>query len=248
MTRHKPFFYTHCARALALLLIIFVIPRENRIWAYDEKNRLGELREEMVQQQIETRGVTDPNVLKAMKAVPRHLFVPTQYRKNAYGDYPLPIGKGQTISQPYIVAFMSAVLHLKPNDRILEIGTGSGYQAAVLAELGCNVYSIEIIASLGEKAKETLNELGYSNVHIRIGDGHRGWPEEAPFDAIIVTCAPEKIPPALIEQLKEGGRLIIPVGESGGIQQLVLAVKKDGCLDSRSVLPVRFVPMVKDSH
>ncbi len=211
-----------------------------------EKDGFAAMRSHMVSRQIEARGVVDPNVLKAMKAVPRHLFVPVKYQKNAYGDYPLPIGKGQTISQPYIVAFMTSALQAKPKDRILEIGTGSGYQAAVLAELGCDVYSVEIIGSLAEKAKKTLKGLGYSNVHVKIGDGHRGWPEKAPFDAIIVTCAPEKIPPALIDQLKKGGRMIIPVGESGGIQHLVLAVKEGDRLVSRSVLPVRFVPMVKN--
>lgn len=198
----------------------------------------------MVTRQIQARGVDDPDVLSAMSVVPRHLFVPIKYQKNAYGDYPIPIGKGQTISQPYIVAFMTATLHLKPKDRILEIGTGSGYQAAVLAELGCEVFSIEIIGSLGERAKEILGRLGYKNIHLKIGDGHKGWPGKAPFDAIIVTCAPEKIPRPLVQQLKEGGRMIIPVGESGGIQHLVLAEKKGDQLVSRSILPVRFVPMV----
>ena len=230
---------------LAFLLLLFGIPVADQSWADDEKDGFAALREEMVSRQIKARGVTDPDVLKAMKIVPRHLFVPIKYQKNAYRDYPLPIGKGQTISQPYIVAFMTAALHVKPKDRILEIGTGSGYQAAVLAELGCEVYSVEIIGSLGERAKEILTRLGYRNVHIKIGDGHKGWPEKAPFDAIIVTCAPEKIPQPLVQQLKEGGRMIIPVGESGGIQHLVLAVKEGTRLVSHSVLPVRFVPMVK---
>ncbi|MCP4575070.1 MAG: protein-L-isoaspartate(D-aspartate) O-methyltransferase [Deltaproteobacteria bacterium] len=239
------FFLLTYVHGLTLLFLLFIFPATNPLWADDEGNGFAESRKEMVTRQIQARGVDDPDVLRAMSVVPRHLFVPIKYQKNAYGDYPLPIGKGQTISQPYIVAFMTALLHVKPKERILEIGTGSGYQAAVLAELGCVVYSIEVIDSLGESAKETLDRLGYGNVHIRIGDGHKGWPEKAPFDAIIVTCAPEKIPPALIAQLKERGRLIIPVGESGGIQHLVLAVKKGDRLVSHSVLPVRFVPMVE---
>ena len=245
MTKHNPFHGVTCIHGLTLFFLIFTIAVTDRIWADDEIDGPASSREEMVSRQIEARGVRDPDVLKAMKTVPRHHFVPTKYKDNAHGDYPLPIGNGQTISQPYIVAFMTAALNVKPKDRILEIGTGSGYQAAVLAELGCEVYSIEIIGSLGKRAKETLGRLGYGNVHIKIGDGHKGWPEKAPFDAIIVTCAPEKIPQSLVQQLKEGGRMIIPVGESGGIQHLVLAVKKGGCLASRRVLPVRFVPMVE---
>ena len=234
-------------QGLALMILLFVAPVADRIWAGDEEDGFSALREEMVSRQIEARGVTDPAVLKAMKKVPRHLFVPIKNQRYAYGDYPLPIGKGQTISQPYIVAFMTAALNPEPQSRVLEIGTGSGYQAAILAELGCEVYSIEIIGSLAERAGETLSRLGYGNVHIKIGDGHKGWSEEAPFDAIIVTCAPEKIPPALIRQLKEGGRLIIPVGKTGGVQQMVLARKRGDRLVSRSVLPVRFVPMVEGS-
>ena len=229
------------------MILLFIAPVADQIWAGDEEDGFTALREEMVSRQIEARGVTDPAVLKAMKKVPRHLFVPIKNRKHAYGDYPLPIGQGQTISQPYIVAFMTAALNPEPQSRVLEIGTGSGYQAAILAELGCEVYSIEIIGPLAERAGETLRRLGYGNVHIKIGDGHKGWPEEAPFDAIIVTCAPEKIPPALMRQLKEGGHLIIPVGKTGGVQQMVLARKKGDHLVSRSVLPVRFVPMVEGS-
>jgi protein-L-isoaspartate(D-aspartate) O-methyltransferase len=244
MTKHNPFHGVTCIHGLTLFFLIFTIAVTDRIWADDEIDGPASSREEMVSRQIEARGVRDPDVLKAMKTVPRHHFVPTKYKDNAHGDYPLPIGNGQTISQPYIVAFMTAALNVKPKDRILEIGTGSGYQAAVLAELGCEVYSIEIIRSLGKKAKEILRRLGYGNIHLKIGDGHKGWPENAPFDAVIVTCAPEKIPRPLVQQLKEGGRIIIPVGESGGIQDLVLAVKKGDRLVSRSILPVRFVPMV----
>jgi len=202
------------------------------------------LREAMVNRQIIDRGVNDPDVIKAMRKVPRHLFVPQENRAFSYADHPLPIGEGQTISQPYIVAFMTEALKLKPGERVLEIGTGSGYQAAILAELINEVYSIEIIEALGKRAQETLGTLGYKNVHIKIGDGHKGWPQKAPFDAIIVTCAPEQIPRPLVEQLKEGGRMIIPVGRKGAVQKLVRAVKRGGQLKTEDVMLVRFVPMV----
>jgi len=203
-------------------------------------------REVMVAAQIVDRGITDTHVIRALKKVPRHLFVPEPYRDAAYTDRPLPIGEGQTISQPYIVAVMTEALRLRPGDRVLEIGTGSGYQAAVLAEIVKDVYSIEIVASLGRRAAETLKDLGYTNIHTKIGDGYKGWPQQAPFDAVIVTCAPEKIPPALIEQLKEGGRMMIPVGRAGGIQQLVRGVKRGGRLETEVLMLVRFVPMVAD--
>ena len=198
----------------------------------------------MVDKQIVNRGVTDPLVVAAMRRVPRHLFVPEDQRVSAYADHPLPIGRGQTISQPYIVAFMTESLRLKPDDRVLEIGTGSGYQAAVLSQLVREVYSIEVIPNLGIQARKTLKKLGYDNVRIRIGDGYKGWPEKAPFDAVIVTCAPEKIPEPLVRQLKEGGRMIIPVGKAGAVQKLVRAVKKGGSLVAHEVMLVRFVPMV----
>jgi len=188
------------------------------------------------------RGVTNEHVLAAMSRVPRHEFVPDEVRSSAYADGPLPIGHGQTISQPFVVAFMTEKLEPKPTDRVLEIGTGSGYQAAVLAELVTDVYTIEIVEPLGRRAIGNLSRLGYTNIHVRIGDGYQGWPEKAPFDAIIVTCAPEDVPPPLIDQLKEGGRMIIPVGEQG-VQQLVLIQKHEGELGQQSVLPVRFVPM-----
>jgi protein-L-isoaspartate(D-aspartate) O-methyltransferase len=200
----------------------------------------------MVASQIIDRGVADPAVLQAMRKVPRHLFVPVSYRASAYADHPLPIGEGQTISQPYIVAFMTEALGLKPGDRVLEIGTGSGYQAAVLAEIVREVYSIEIVESLGKRAEQTLNGLGYTNIHIKIGDGYEGWPERAPFDAIIVTCAPEQIPDRLIDQLKEGARIIIPVGRAGTVQRLVVGVKRGGRLETEEAMLVRFVPMVEN--
>ncbi len=204
------------------------------------------VRERMVQQQLINRGIRSPSVLAAMRKVERHRFVPEHLRQEAYNDYPLPIGEGQTISQPYIVAFMSEALQLKSTDKVLEIGTGSGYQAAVLAEICREVYTIEIFESLGRRAKQTLQELGYRNIHIRIADGYAGWPEAAPFDAIIVTCSPRNIPKPLEDQLAEGGRMIIPVGEEH-IQELVLVVKQNGKLKRQHRLPVRFVPMINKS-
>lgn len=200
------------------------------------------LREKMVLEQIERRGVKDKNVLEAMKKVPRHLFVPEEYLNEAYEDYPLPIGEGQTISQPYIVAKMTELLEVKKGEKILEIGTGSGYQAAILAEMGAMVYTIEILPKLAEKAKKTLSNLGYENVTVLIGDGFKGYIQEAPYDKIIVTAAPEKIPEPLIEQLKIGGKLVIPVGKYD--QELKLVIKKEEGIVVESVLPVRFVPMV----
>lgn len=202
----------------------------------------------MVETQIENRGVTDKRVLAAMRKVPRHHFVPPEMRRFAYADGPLPIGHGQTISQPFIVAFMTAALELKGSERVLEIGTGSGYQAAVFGELVKEVYTIEIVKPLGEQAAKALAKAGYANVKTRIGDGYRGWPEAAPFDAIMVTCAPDDIPKPLIDQLAEGGRMIIPVGGRGDVQELVLLVKKAGKIERKNVLPVRFVPMTGEAE
>jgi len=206
----------------------------------------------MVERQIAARGVTDPAVLGAMRRVPRHLFVPEAVRARAYGDHPLPIGEGQTISQPYIVALMTELLEVGHQDRVLEIGTGSGYQAAVLAELCREVCSIEIVAPLGRRAAALLARLGYDNVAVRIGDGYRGWPEKAPFDAVIVTAAPGHVPRPLLEQLAPGGRLVIPVGERD--QWLQVHTKR---VDRRTgtvtfavedVIPVRFVPMTGEAR
>ncbi|MEY3481196.1 MAG: hypothetical protein RIQ71_1971 [Verrucomicrobiota bacterium] len=201
----------------------------------------------MVEQQIAARGITDPATFKAMRTVPRHEFLPLRLREEAYGDYPLPIGHGQTISQPYIVAFMTEAIHPQRGEKILEVGAGSGYQAAVLAQMGADVYTIEIIEPLAKMARQTLERLGYKNAQVRLGDGYRGWPEHAPFDAIIVTCAPENIPPDLVTQLRDGGRMIIPVG-CGTEQELVLLRKKDGKIEKESVLPVRFVPMTGEAE
>ena len=202
-------------------------------------------RQRMVEQQLKPRGIKDDRVLAAMARVPREEFVPADERGDAYEDGPLPIGFDQTISQPYIVAFMTEQLRLKSSDRLLEIGTGSGYQAAVLAELVADVYTIEIVEPLAKTAEATLQHLGYKNVHMRVCDGYQGWPEEAPFDAIIVTCAPDKVPEPLVEQLKDDGRMVIPVGERFA-QQLYLLEKKNGQLKESVTLPVRFVPMVRE--
>ncbi len=199
----------------------------------------------MVQHQLRARDITSVAVLAAMGEVPRHRFVPENLRHMAYQDTPLPIGHGQTISQPYIVALMTQVLDVTPGKRILEIGTGSGYQAAILAHLGATVFSIEIVPELGRRAEKILKENGYGTVKVKIGDGYKGWPEHAPFDAIIVTCAPEKIPQPLKRQLAEGGRMVIPVGEKYH-QQLVLLTKQAGELRKQRIVDVRFVPMVDE--
>ena len=205
---------------------------------------IASARKEMVAEQLAGPGreIQDKRVLEAMAAVPRHEFVPEPWRRSAYEDRPLPIGHGQTISQPYVVAFMTEKLAPKSTDRVLEIGTGSGYQAAVLAKLVAEVDTIEIVEPLARRAEADLQRLGFKNVHVRAGDGYKGWPERAPFDAIIVTCAPDHIPEPLVAQLKEGGRMIIPVGPDGD-QQLYLLKKRDGKIERESVLPVRFVPM-----
>jgi protein-L-isoaspartate(D-aspartate) O-methyltransferase len=206
-------------------------------------------RRRMVVEQISCPGrdITNARVLAAMGKVPRHEFVPERLRHEAYRDSPLPIGHGQTISQPYIVAFMTEQLDPRPGDRVLEIGTGSGYQAAVLSELVAQVYTIEIIADLAERAAADLKRLGYTNVFVRAGDGYNGWPSAKPFDAVIVTCAPENVPEQLIDQLKDGGRMIIPVGPTWN-QKLVLLHKQGDRLERRAVLPVRFVPMTSGSY
>lgn len=200
----------------------------------------------MVETQIMRRGVADSAVLEALRTVPRHRFVPERYRAAAYADEPLPIGEGQTISQPYIVAYMTEVLELRPHDRVLEIGTGSGYQAAVLAEIVDSVFTIEIVEPLAERAESTLTELGYTNVYVRCGDGYRGWPEHAPFDAIIVTAAPDHVPQPLVDQLALNGRLVIPVGE---FSQELLVVRRtaDGVITD-TTLAVRFVPMTGEAQ
>jgi protein-L-isoaspartate(D-aspartate) O-methyltransferase len=208
---------------------------------------LAEKRQRMVKEQLMPRGIHEQRVLAAMAKVPREEFVPEHLRAASYADQPLPIGYDQTISQPFIVAFMTEQLRPQPHDRLLEIGTGSGYQAAILAELVADVYSIEIIEPLARTAEATLQRLGYKNVHVKVGDGYKGWPEHAPFDAVIVTCAPDHVPRALVDQLKEGGRMIIPVGGPGD-QELYLLEKEKGELRRRAVSPVRFVPMTGEAR
>lgn len=199
----------------------------------------------MVQQQIAAQGVKDSATLAALRAVPRHEFVPADLRDRAYGDHPLPIGLGQTISQPYIVAYMTETIRPQPGMKVLEVGTGSGYQAAILAAIGCEVYTVEIFQALAASARGRLERLGFRTVTVRHGDGNYGWAEAAPFDAILVTAAAGHVPPALVEQLKPGGRLVIPVGSVYGVQNLIL-VEKDaaGGPRTRNLLPVRFVPLL----
>ncbi len=211
----------------------------------DQPGEFAELRSRMVSDQIEARGIEDRTVLEAMRRVPRHLFVPENMRDEAYRDGPLPIGYGQTISQPYIVAYMTEIIEPDSGDVVLEIGTGSGYQAAVLAEIVREVRTIEIVAELADAGAARLWNLGYDNVTVMRADGYHGWPLHAPFDAIVVTAAAEHIPPPLIEQLKDGGKMIIPVGTRFNVQYLMLVEKEDGLVKTRSLMPVRFVPFTR---
>jgi len=235
---HSPFFW----------LILMVLPWPSRCSGAPEPNLQQDpfdtARGEMVSEQIAARGIKDPNVLRAMRQVPRHLFVPVDEQRHAYEDRPLSIGYGQTISQPYIVALMTELARPKPADRALEVGTGSGYQAAVLSRLVARLFTIELLKPLADEAARRLRELGHANVVVRNGDGYGGWPEEAPFDIILVTAAPDHVPPPLIEQLKPGGRMVIPVGHVLDAQELLL-IEKDtsGKTRTEHVIPVRFVPL-----
>jgi protein-L-isoaspartate(D-aspartate) O-methyltransferase len=199
----------------------------------------------MVESQLRARGIRDERVLAAMTRVPRHQFVPADQQASAYGDHPVAIGHGQTISQPYVVAFMTEALRLSPSDVVLEVGTGSGYQTAILAELASEVYTIEVVPELAARATKTLEALGYRNIHVRVGDGHAGWPERAPFSRIIVTAAPEEIPAELVDQLAVGGTMIIPVGPVAGDQELRILTKWEEGVTTQRSLPVRFVPMIR---
>lgn len=234
-----------CLEGAIMIKIFTVLLLALCCGCYAEKWELYAVRKQMVEQQIMERGIKDREVVEAMLKVERHEFVPEEFRDMAYTDGPLPIGEGQTISQPYIVAYMTEALKLKSGDRVLEIGTGSGYQAAVLAEIAKEVCTVEIIETLGRNAEKKLKELGYKNIRVKIGDGYRGWPEYAPFDAIIVTAAPEKIPQPLMDQLASGGRMIIPVGDIW--QELILIEKHDGKITKKEILPVRFVPMTGEA-
>lgn len=234
---------------IALACFIFLVLFLQRLLS-QQSNQMGgadyEKKRMALVEHLRRQGIKDEAVLKAMLKVPRHLFVPESHRHLSYEDMALPIGEGQTISQPFVVAFMTQALELKPTDKVLEIGTGSGYQAAILAELAKEVYTIEIIPTLAKRAEETLQKLGYKNVKIKVGDGYFGWKEHAPFDAIIVTCAPEDVPQPLIEQLKDGGRMVIPVGKRY-VQQLYVLRKEGGKVVKKAVLDVLFVPMLGEA-
>ena len=229
------------SQAIIIPLVLLAGCLQEARYAAAEKDPFAALRQRMIRQQMAGRDIVDATVLQVMGRVPRHLFVPERLREYAYIDHPLPIGSEQTISQPYIVAYMTQALELEPTDKVLEIGTGSGYQAAVLGEIAEQVFSIEILPELARQAEALLEKLGYENIQVRAGDGYLGWPEEAPFDAIIVTAAPEHVPPALVEQLAEGGRMIIPVGDEN--QELLRLVRTGGKVREERLLPVRFVPM-----
>jgi protein-L-isoaspartate(D-aspartate) O-methyltransferase len=219
------------------------------LWACQagtQEDTYARLRKRMVERQLAARDITDTRVLEAMAMVPRHLFVSPAYRELAYADHPLPIDDGQTISQPYIVALMTQLMEVESGDKILEIGTGSGYQAAVLAHLTQEIYSIEIVSDLAEKAARVLRELGYTQVHVKLGDGHRGWEEKSPFDAIVITCATPEIPPELFAQLSEGGKLVLPLGDPETYQVLTVVTKVEGEPHTQQISGVRFVPMTKE--
>jgi len=223
---------------LAVIILCVIMGKH----IFPQEDKFTAARNSMVKTQIIGRGITNSATIKAMRKVPRHLFVSRDSENDAYGDYPMSIGYGQTISQPYIVAYMTEVVRPSDNKKALEIGTGSGYQAAVLAEIVDKVYTIEIVPELAKESAERLNLLGYKNIIAKAGDGYNGWPEHAPYDIIIVTAAPNKIPEPLIDQLAENGRLVIPVGEQGRIQELMLLVKKNGKIDKTRLTFVRFVP------
>ena len=233
---------------LLILPVLFFLAAFPSLAFAAEDPAFTEARRRMVERDLRGRDIRDPRVLEVMGRVPRHLFVEPSQRNKAYADHPLPIGEGQTISQPYIVALMTQILQVQPGERVLEIGTGSGYQAAVLAELGARVYTIEIQQGLANQAAQLLKELGYNQIRVKYGDGYIGWEEESPFDAIIVTCAANQIPPPLIKQLREGGRLVIPLGSTAYFQTLTLLTKREGKPDIQHLLGVAFVPMTGEAQ
>lgn len=229
---------------MGLLLLILSLFRHSQPFQAD---KFTLLREQMVNTQIVERGITDTQTIAAMKKVPRHLFVPYNLMNSAYNDSPLPIGFDQTISQPYVVALMTEATAPKKTDKVLEIGTGSGYQAAIFAEIVDSVYTIEIVPELAEESSRRFKKLGYDNIISKSGDGYKGWPEHAPFDIIVVTAAPEKIPEPLIRQLAENGRMIIPVGDAWSLQKLILVTKKNGKITEKYITTVRFVPFKRSN-
>jgi len=239
-------------KPLVFILLIFIIFLLIVIYEHDEIDKIDdyiEKRQSMVLNQLRSRDIVDSEVLQAMLTVPRHEFVDEHIRESAYNDYPLAIGEGQTISQPYIVALMTQLLELKGDEKVLEIGTGSGYQAAVLAEIVKEVYTVEIYESLSKKSEKLIKDLGYRNIHFKIGDGYYGWEEYAPYDAIIVTCAPDYVPPHLLQQIRDdGGRIVIPVGGIWMVQTLMKIEKIGGQIKSKGIIGVRFVPMIGHSR
>ena len=239
-------------KPLVFILLIFIIFLLIVLYEYDKIDEIDdyiEKRQSMVLNQLQSRDIIDSKVLQAMLTVPRHQFVDEHIRESAYNDYPLAIGEGQTISQPYIVALMTQLLELKGDEKVLEIGTGSGYQAAVLAEIVKEVYTIEIYESLSKNSEKLLTDLGYRNIKFKVGDGYHGWEEYAPYDAIIVTCAPDHVPPSLLQQIKDdGGRIVIPVGGIWMVQTLMKIDKIGGKIKSKGIIGVRFVPMVGHSR
>jgi protein-L-isoaspartate(D-aspartate) O-methyltransferase len=227
-----------------IIIIVFIFIDMNLI----QVDKYAALRNKMVDTQIKGRGISDASVLEAMRKVPRHLFVTPEYIDDAYGDFPLPINQGQTISQPYIVAYMTEIVKPSKEKKALEIGTGSGYQAAILAETTHTVYTIELIPELAQEAAAILKKLDYSNVFVRAGDGYNGWPEHAPFDIIVVTAAADNIPQPLVDQLADGGRMVIPVGRAGATQELKLVTKKRGKVEISRLMYVRFVPFKRSGN
>ncbi len=239
-------------KLLIFILLIFIIFLLIVIYEHDKIDEIDdyiEKRQNMVVSQLKSRDIVDSKVLQAMLTVPRHKFVDEHIRESAYNDYPLSIGEGQTISQPYIVALMTQLLELKEGEKVLEIGTGSGYQAAVLAEIVGEVYTVEIYESLSKKSEKLIKDLGYKNIHFKISDGYYGWEEYAPYDAIIVTCAPDHVPPPLLQQIRDdGGRIVIPVGGIWMVQTLMKIEKMEGKIKSKGIIGVRFVPMIGHSR
>ena len=233
----------HSRRTLGVLLLVSVLFLLGKFPLFADDSYHEMMRRKMVEIQIRNRGISSEPVLRALSTVPRHLFIPEAFRYRAYDDGPVPIGFDQTISQPYIVAYMTELLQVNPGDKVLEIGTGSGYQTAVLAELGAVIFTVEIVEPLAHQAMQVLSKAGYQNIEFRVGDGWQGWADRSPFDRIIVTAAPDIIPQALVDQIAEGGRMVIPVGEH--LQQLIVGVKENGIFKTVETLPVRFVPLVR---